>query len=171
MPVNTLPPPHETPPPFPPPEGAGIHRLVIILTALVVLFSGIVVGVGLTVLYLERAVPGAPGTPEQAARLVIDRIDGSVALNPEERRLTEDLVKRHMAELSAIRGRYAAETMQKLGDMNRGLTKIIGPERMSRCGNLLRFHHGHPTDGPGGAPGKGHLREHGCRGGEDCAME
>ncbi len=138
-------PPTENYPPVPSGTGAGRHYFNLALTALIVLVSGIVIGAGLTVLYFKHRFPRETGNPEQAARLVVQRIDGSVSLTPDERRKTEELVAKHMEEVSAIRQKYQNEAMRQLGDMNRGLTEIIGPERMHRCGNLMRYHHEHQS--------------------------
>ncbi len=167
MPENSSPPIPSPPLPFSPPPGSGgKDRLAIIITALVVFLSGIIIGVGLTLLYLERRHPVDIESPEQTARLVVGKIDGSASLTPEERKLAEHLVEKHMTELSDIRRRYSEETRRKLGDMHQGLTEIIGLERMSRSGDLMRFHHEHPSGGNSPETGGGKHDHHGGGGGE-----
>ncbi len=141
--------------------------LVIAMIAGVVMVAGAVIGSGITIMYFGRMFLQQPSSPDQATQLITTRINSTAGLSDEERAKTQEVVRKQMEEIAAIRKKYEEEVNSKLGNMSEGVTEIIGKERSDMCGDWMRRYR------PQTSSKSNKKKEDCCYGGSDseCSMK
>lgn len=118
--------------------GGWRKRLVMVLSALLLLFAGGAIGASLTLVRLRGVDPDYGGMSEQICQAITSRVSESVPLTQGEKSELERIVKEDVSEMQDIRRRYEAEARRRLAGMHGRLCAILGPERSDQCGDWLR---------------------------------
>lgn len=110
------------------------RNLFFILSALLFIIAGAVIGAGLSALHFRGALirPGVPA--ERVSTAISDKVIGSVSLSPEEEARLRAVVEGDVAAMTAIRAEYAGKVRDRLVLMCDKVCEILGPERTERCG-------------------------------------
>jgi len=144
-----------------PPAGSGPlprrgpRSFIMVLVGLVIVASGVVIGAGVTVLWLKDrlAVPPSPG--ERTAAVIADDLRNRYDLTEEQARQVREIMVRRMEAIEAIR-RDAHEKMAAEHEKLRTEMKaILRPEQFERWSAQFDALRPPPFGPPPGPPGPG----------------
>lgn len=100
-----------------------------VLTALVCVVSGVVIGAGLTILhYKDKTIPRPPPTREMAEH-ILKHVNSTVNLTGGENERVQAIIQNHMESVRQIRRESWQSIGKQFDAMNQDVGEVLGPER------------------------------------------
>lgn len=91
--------------------------------------TGVVIGVGCSVLYFNKKLHRVPARPDAIAEAMIKRMHELLGLSADEEARLRNIVNTRMREVEAIRKQSFEEIHEVFDKMSGEVAGIIGPER------------------------------------------
>lgn len=142
---------------------AGHGRRTYIVAA-VFLFAAViaggVIGAGVAVMYVQRHGYPVPPQPDALRKAIVERMDESMRLSPEETKVLADVVAARMDEIEKIRQTSRSEIRAQFDGMRTDVEKVVGQERcrMWMADRERRMHNRRSSSQDAGG-GKHHDRD------------
>lgn len=99
------------------------------LLLLFALIAGIAIGVSSTLMYFKNKFPRKRPTTEEVAQGILERMEKSVALTPDEHDKIAGIIKFHMNEVDRVRKESFNVLFDEMDKMSDNIAEILGPER------------------------------------------
>lgn len=130
-----------------------------VLFSLLTLLSGIVIGVGGTLIFVgpqEKYAP--PPVPEEFSRRMVDHLTRELSLTAEQQEKIKPIVETHMKTLDKYREEARPKIRQELEDMNNEIMALLDTNQQQMWKDSIermqqRFRESRERRGPGPGPG------------------
>ncbi len=99
---------------------------------LVVMLAGVIIGAGGTLYMVKRRMHRQPPKADQIGKSILERMDSTLSITPDEKVRLEQIVAEHMAEVETVRRDTMARIRQEFDVMNDAIDQVLGPERSEK---------------------------------------
>lgn len=108
------------------------RRLPAYVQSFLFLLCGIIIGSGVTVLFLRGALNRLVQDPDLLPERMIQRMDRSLGLEEEQRAAIEAIVEARMGGLREIRARVRPEVQMELDALRNEVSAVLTPEQRAQ---------------------------------------
>jgi hypothetical protein len=129
-----------------------------ILLSLLILFSGILIGAGLTYISMQRHIPSKPEPgPEYFSERMMRHLAGELQLTEEQKAQLEPVIDKHFESMNQIRMEARPRISEEIKQMNEAIMAILTePQQQIWEDRVNRMREVFPREGFG--PGRGPRR-------------
>jgi hypothetical protein len=128
-----------------------------VLLSLLILFSGILIGAGLTYISMQRHIPSQPEPgPEYFSERMMRHLAGELQLTDEQKAQLEPVIETHFQSMNQIRMEARPRISEEIKQMNEAIMAILTePQKQIWEDRVKRIREVFPREGfgPGRGPG------------------
>lgn len=106
------------------------------------IIAGMVIGVGVTLLFIKSRMHMQMPKADQIGRSVLKRLRETVELTDDEKSRLEEIILSHMIEVDKVRTESLNAISLEFDEMNEQVDEILGPERSAKWEADKRQHYG-----------------------------
>lgn len=134
------------------------HPLKPVLLSLLILFSGILIGAGLTFITMQRHIPSKPEPgPEYFSERMMHHLADELQLTEEQKAQLDPVIEKHFESMNQIRMEARPRISEEIKQMNEAIMAIltepqqqIWEDRVNRMRQMFPREGFGPGRGPGG---------------------
>lgn len=109
-------------------RSAYVKAAVLLLLALA---AGVVIGAAGALFFVKKRMPPPPKAM-QIGRSILERMEETVQLTPDEKKRLEEIVVARMTAADAVRQESLKSIRSEFDDMNDSIDEILGPDRSEK---------------------------------------